>query len=109
MFLGRTQPSGSARARCWPCLGLSVLAAVAAGCSSGDNRRDQNYGTDVGAVYEPPEVLDSAVTTEGGTTDAGPSAGDGGADATAGADGGDALADTTAGADGDDALAGDAG
>ena len=94
MFLGRTDPSGRARARCWACLGLSVLAAAVAGCSNGGNRKDQNYGTDVGTVYEPPEaaVGDSAEATEGGTTEATPSVDAGAAD-TAGADGNDALAD----------------
>jgi hypothetical protein len=31
-----------------------VLAAVTGACSSG-GRRDQNYGKDVGLVYEPPD------------------------------------------------------
>jgi hypothetical protein len=96
MFLGRTDPSGRARARCWAYLGLSVLAAAVAGCSNGGNRKDQNYGTDVGTVYEPLEaaaVGDSAEATDGGTTDATPPVNDGAADSTAGADGDDALPD----------------
>jgi len=76
-----------------------VLAGVVAACSSGGNRRDQNFGTDVGTVYTPPEMVDSAATTDGGTTDA--------TDATAPV--GDASAETTVGADGDDGPAGDAG
>jgi hypothetical protein len=104
MFLGRTDPSGRVRARCWACLGLSAIAVVAAGCSTGGNRKDQNYGKDVGTVYEPPEAsVDSVAASDGGTTDATPSVGDGDADTTAGADGGDAALA------GDDALAGDAG
>jgi hypothetical protein len=76
---------------------------VAAGCSTGGNRKDQNYGKDVGTVYEPPEAaVDSAAASDAGTTDATPSVGNGQADTTAGADGDDARA-------GDDALAGDAG
>src|SRR4051812_5371377 len=34
---------------------IVLLTAIAGGCSSGSGRRDQNYGTDVGVGYVPPD------------------------------------------------------
>jgi hypothetical protein len=92
MLYGRTGPLCCAPARRWACLALSVLTAAlaAGGCTSSGNRRDQNYGKDVGTVYQPSEAgVDTAAPADGGTAetnDATPSVGDGGADTTDGAD-----------------------
>jgi hypothetical protein len=56
---------------------LSVLAG-AGGCN-GNTHKDQNYGKDVGLVYEPPEGgvvsgdggQDAGATTDGASGDAG--------------------------------------
>jgi hypothetical protein len=41
----------------FPCaLGFALLLAGAAGCSSDDGPRDQNYGTDAGAGYRLPDA-----------------------------------------------------
>ncbi len=52
---------------------LAGVAATASSCSSRD-RRDQNYGSDVGATYVPPEAKPSPREL----TDAAGDSGDGG-------------------------------
>jgi hypothetical protein len=54
---------------------LSVMAVVG-GCS-GNTHKDQNYGKDVGLVYEPPE---GGVVSGDGGQDAGAASGDAGVD-----------------------------
>jgi hypothetical protein len=64
---------------------LCSLVAVALGGCSTDKRRDQNFGTDAGVIYNPPEggVRDATANGDGGAdgADAGSSRDGGAADA----------------------------